>query len=101
MVSRQQLERFAVKGAELANARRVRIAAQLLLAAGLVFVLLRLRSIWHDSHIDTAHIGWGWLVGAFALGACSVVASAFIWLEILRGLGVVLRPRWAGIYLQA
>jgi hypothetical protein len=101
MVSREQLERLAVKGAELATTRRVRIVAQLLLAAGLVFVLLRLRSIWRDSSIDVGRIGWGWLLGAIALGACAIVGSAFVWLEILRRLGAVPRRRWAGIFLQA
>jgi uncharacterized membrane protein YbhN (UPF0104 family) len=101
VVSRTKLEQFAVRGAELATARRVRIVAQLLLAAGLVFVLLRLRSIWHDSNIDPGRIGWGWLLGATALGACAIVASAFVWLEILRRLGAEPRPRWAGIFLQA
>lgn len=101
MVSRQQLEQLAVRGAELATARRVRIVAQLLLAIGLVFVALRLRSIWHDSSIDLGRVGWAWLVGALLLGAAAVVASAFIWLEILRGLGATSRPRWAGIFLQA
>ena len=61
VVSREQLEHLAVRSAELATARRVRIVAQLLLAAGLVFVLLRLRSIWRDSNIDLGRVGWGWL----------------------------------------
>jgi glycosyltransferase 2 family protein len=101
VVSREHLEQFAVRAAELATARRVRIVAQLLLVAGLVFVLLRLRSIWHDSNVDLGRVGWGWLVGATVLGTCGVVVSAFVWLAILRGLGVVTRPRWAGIFLQA
>jgi uncharacterized membrane protein YbhN (UPF0104 family) len=101
MVSRDQLERFAVKSAELATARRVRMVAHVLLAAGLVFVLLRLRSIWHDSNIDLARVGWRWLLGAVALGACAIIGSAFIWLEILRGLGAWPRARLSGIFLQA
>jgi hypothetical protein len=101
MVSQKQLEHFARRTAELATTRRVRVVAQLLLVAGLVFVLLRLRSIWHDSSIHLSDVGLGWLVGAIALGACAIVASAFIWLEILRCLGAVPRLRWAGIFLQA
>jgi glycosyltransferase 2 family protein len=101
MAWRERLEHFAARSAELATARRVRIVAQLLLAAGLVFVLLRLRSIWHDSDIDLARVGWGWLVGALALGACAIVGSAFVWLVILRGLGAAPRARLAGIFLQA
>jgi uncharacterized membrane protein YbhN (UPF0104 family) len=85
----------------MANARRVRIAAQLLLAGGLIFVLLRLHSIWSDSHVSLARVHWLWLVGAFALTAVSVGASGFIWLAILRQLGVPTRPRWAGVFFQA
>jgi uncharacterized membrane protein YbhN (UPF0104 family) len=101
VIVRQKLEQFAVRGAEVATARRVRIAAQVLLAAGLIFLLLRLRSIWHDSQIELSRIGWGWLAGAVLLGAFAIVASAFIWLEILRRLGAVPRSMWAGIFLKA
>ena len=87
--------------AAAANTRRVRIAAQLLLLAGLVFVLLRVRSIWHDSHIGLSHVGWVPLVGAIALAACSMAASAFIWLAILRWLGASPRARWVGVFFQA
>jgi uncharacterized membrane protein YbhN (UPF0104 family) len=101
MVSRKRLEHLARGAAERATTRRVRLVAQLLLAAALVFVLLRLRSIWRDSNIDLARVGWGWLVGAMVLAGWAIVASAFVWLEILRGLGAPTRPRLAGIYLQA
>ena len=101
MVSRERLRRVAALGVRLANERRVRIAAQLLLAAGLVFVALRLRSIWHDSHISLSHVGWGWLAGSLALAVSAVVASGFIWLEILRRLGASARPSSASIYLQS
>jgi glycosyltransferase 2 family protein len=97
---RDLLRRGAEAGLELANARRVRIAAQLLLVAGLVFVGLRLRSFWHDSHIQLAHVGWGWLAGALVLAIASVVASSFIWLEILKLLGIATRPSWTAAYLQ-
>jgi glycosyltransferase 2 family protein len=101
MVSRERLRRVVALGVKLANKRRVRIAAQLLLAAGLVFVVLRLRSIWHDSHLSWSHIGWGWLAGSLALAVSAVVASAFIWVEILRLLGASPRPSSAAIYLQS
>jgi uncharacterized membrane protein YbhN (UPF0104 family) len=101
MAWRERLLRFGATAAEIANARRVRIAAQLLLLAGLVFVLLRLRSIWRDSHIDLSHVGWAPLVGAVALAACAMTASAFIWLAILRWLGASTRARWVGIFFQA
>jgi glycosyltransferase 2 family protein len=101
MLSRRQVEHLAARGAELATARRVRIVAQLLLAAGLVFVLLRTRSIWHDSNISFDRVSWPSLAGALALAAIAVTAAAFVWLAILRRLGEAPQPRWAGIYLQA
>jgi glycosyltransferase 2 family protein len=88
-------------GFAVATERRVRFAVQLLLAAGLVFVLLRIRSIWRTSHVDLAHVQWGWLGGAISLALCAAAGSAFIWLAILRRLGVATRPAWAGIFLQA
>ena len=101
MAWRERLFRFGEAVAAIANARRVRIAAQLLVLAGLIFVLLRLRSIWRDSHIDLSHIGWISLLGAVALAACAMGASAFIWLAILRWLGASTRTRWVGVFFQA
>lgn len=101
MVSRERLLRLAHTAAELATARRVRVVAQLLLAAALVFVLVRLRSIWHDSHVDIAGVGWLALAGAFVISAIGVGAGGFIWLAILRRLGVETRARWAGVFFQA
>jgi uncharacterized membrane protein YbhN (UPF0104 family) len=101
MVSRERVVRLASRGAELANARRVRLAAHILLFGGVAFLLVRLRSIWHDNHIHLTSSGWAWLTGATALGVAAVVCTSFIWLVILRRLG--LRVRWpsAAIYLQA
>ena len=101
MAWRERLLRFGASAAAIANAPRIRIAAQVLLLAGLVFVLLRLRSIWHDSHIDLNHVGWTSLVGAVALAACAIAASAFIWLAILRLLGTSTRARWVGVFFEA
>jgi uncharacterized membrane protein YbhN (UPF0104 family) len=101
MAWRERLLRFGATAADMANTRRVRIAVQLLLLAGLVFVVLRLRSIWRDSHIDPSHVGWPWLIGAVALAACAIAASAFIWLAILRWLGTPPRTRWVGVFFQA
>jgi uncharacterized membrane protein YbhN (UPF0104 family) len=101
MAWRERLLRFGTAAAAIANARRVRVTAQLLLLAALVFVLLRLRSIWRDSHIDLSHVGWTALVGAAALAACAIAASAFIWLAILRRLGTSTRSRWVGVFFQA
>jgi glycosyltransferase 2 family protein len=101
MVSRERLRRVAALGVRLANERRVRRVAQLLLAAGLVFVAVRLRSLWHDSHIELSRVGWGWLAGSLTVAVGAVLASGFIWLAILRLLGTPTRPSWAGIYLQS
>jgi uncharacterized membrane protein YbhN (UPF0104 family) len=98
---REPLLRLGPTAAAVASARRVRIAAQLLLLAGVVFVLLRLRSIWHDSNIDVSRVGWASLVGAILLATCAMIASAFVWLAILRQLGAPTRPRWIGIFFQA
>ncbi|HXH95939.1 MAG TPA: hypothetical protein VNH40_01900 [Gaiellaceae bacterium] len=101
MVSRERLLHLAERGTELATARRVRVVAQLLLVAALVFVLVQLRSIWHDSHVDLARVDWLALVGAFVASAVGVAAGGFIWLAILRRLGTETRFRWAGVFFQA
>jgi uncharacterized membrane protein YbhN (UPF0104 family) len=97
----ERLLGLAARIAERATGRRVRVAGQVLLLAGLAFVLLRLRSIWHDSHVDLDRVGWGWIAGAVAATACGVVCTGFVWLVILRALGAHARPRWAAIYFQA
>jgi uncharacterized membrane protein YbhN (UPF0104 family) len=98
---RERVQRLCARGVALATARRVRLAGQLLVVAGIVFVLLRLREIWGDSHLDIARVGWWWLAGALAVAVAGVVGEGFIWLTILRGLGMSTRRAWAGIYLQA
>jgi glycosyltransferase 2 family protein len=72
-----------------------------LVFAGLVFVSVRLRSTWEDSHIELGRVGWAWLTGAVVVTACGVLATGFIWLEILERLGVRTQPRFAGIFFQA
>ena len=101
MVSRERLVRLASRGAELANAKRVRLAGHILLLGGLAFLLVRLRSILHDSNIHLTNGGWGWLAGATVLGVVAVIGSSLIWLVILRRLGSPVRWRSAAIYLQA
>jgi uncharacterized membrane protein YbhN (UPF0104 family) len=101
MVSRERLLHLAERGTELATARRVRLAAQLLLVAAFAFVLVRLRSAWHDSHVDLGGVDWLALVGAFVVSVVGVGAGAFIWLAILKRLGVKTRPRWVGVFFQA
>jgi hypothetical protein len=96
-----RVHRLTATAFRIANAPRLRIAAQLLLAVALVFVALRLRSIWHRSHVDLGNVGWASMAGAGLLTLCGVVASAFIWLRILRRLGVTTRRRWVAVYFQA
>jgi uncharacterized membrane protein YbhN (UPF0104 family) len=101
MVSRERLLTLASRGAELANARYFRLAGHILLFGGLVFLLVRLRSILHDSNIHLANVGWGWLAGATMLGVLAVIGSSLFWLVILRRLGSPVRWPSAAIYLQS
>lgn len=100
MLMRTLLERLTPRAAALASQRRVRLGAQLLLLAALAFALLRLRSAWSDAHVDLHTLGWKPLVGAVALAAAAVVATAVVWLVILLRLGSRPRVRWAAIVLQ-
>ncbi len=101
MVSRERLLRLGATVAERATERRVRVLAQLLLVAGLVFVALKVRSIWHGGHVELANVDWAALAGSFVLAAVGTAAGALIWLVILDGLGVKPRLRWAGLFFQA
>src|SRR5436190_11912751 len=101
MAWRERLLRFGSAAAAAATARRVRITGQLLLLVGLVFVVLRLRSMWHNGDLNIDHVTWGYIAGAAVVAACAIVASSFVWLAILRKLGVVTRHAWASIFLQA
>jgi glycosyltransferase 2 family protein len=101
MASRERLLDLAARAAELATGRRVRVVAQVLLVAALAFALVRLRSIWHDSHIALAQVDWLALSGAFVVSLIGVAAGGFIWLSILRRLGVETQRCWAGVFFQA
>ena len=61
MVSRERLLQLASRGAELANAKRVRLAGHILLFGGVAFLLVRLRSILGDNNV---HLTEGRLVVA-------------------------------------
>jgi uncharacterized membrane protein YbhN (UPF0104 family) len=69
--------------------------------AALAFALVRLRSIWHDSHISLAQVDWLALSGAFVVSLIGVAAGGFIWLSILRRLGVDTQRRWSAVFFQA
>jgi uncharacterized membrane protein YbhN (UPF0104 family) len=92
--------RLVVRRASVITSRRVRVVAQLLLLAALAFVLLRLHSIWTESQIDLSQVSWPLVVAAGAVAAAAVVGAGYIWLQILRRLGVRVRQRWIGIFLE-
>ena len=98
---REHVHRLAATSAAFATDRRVRLASQLLLAVGIVFVLTRLASIWRESNVDLGRVGWGWIGAALALTTCGVLAGGFIWLAILRQLGSRTSPRLVAVYFQA
>jgi uncharacterized membrane protein YbhN (UPF0104 family) len=101
MVSRERLLRLGATVADRATERRVRVLAQVLLVAAAVFVVLRVRSLWHGSHVELASVDWAALAGSFVLATLGTAAGALIWLVILDGLGVKTRLRWAGLFFQA
>jgi uncharacterized membrane protein YbhN (UPF0104 family) len=101
MAWRERLLRRGAAAAAIATDKRVRRSAQLLLALGLLFVALRLRTIWRDSNLELGGVHWVWLAGAVATAAASVAASGAIWLVILRELGIRARLHWMGIFLQS
>jgi hypothetical protein len=101
MVSRERLLRLGATVAERATAKRVRVAAQFLLLAAIVFVVFRVRSLWHGGHIEIARVDWGALGGAVVLAAAGTAAGAWIWLAVLRGLGVETERRWTAVFFQA
>jgi glycosyltransferase 2 family protein len=101
MVSRERLLRLGATVAQHATTKRVRLLAQLLLLAGIVFVVLRARSIWHGSHVELADVNWLALAGSLILAAAGTAAGALIWLAILDALGVRTQLRWTGLFFQA
>jgi uncharacterized membrane protein YbhN (UPF0104 family) len=72
-----------------------------LLLVGLVFVLLRLRSLWRDTHVNWDSVAWIPFGGAFFAVSTAVVGGAMTWTWILRALGVQPPRRSVGIYLQS
>src|ERR1700693_6147129 len=101
MVSRERLLRLGATVAERATERRVRVLAQLLLVGAIVFVVLRVRSLWHGSHSELGRVDWLALGGALVLAAAGTAAGTLIWLAILDTLGVRTQRRWAGLFFQA
>jgi glycosyltransferase 2 family protein len=101
MVSRERLLRLGATVAQHATTRRVRLVAQALLVAAIVFVVIRVRSLWHGGQIELATVEWGALAGSVVLAAAGTAAGAVIWLAILDALGVRTQRRWTGLFFQA
>jgi glycosyltransferase 2 family protein len=101
MVSRERLLRLGAAFAEHATTRRVRVVAQLLILVAIVFAVLRVRSLWHESHIELANVDWPAITGSFLLAVTGVLGTGFIWLVILRRLGANVLSRWTPIFFQA
>jgi hypothetical protein len=101
MISRTRLLEVGSAALALATDRRLRLVGQFLLLGGLLFVLLRIRSIWDSSHLKLAQVEWSWIGGAVALALSVTVLSGLIWVWILRRLGVSASLSLAGVFLQA
>ena len=93
-------QRLAMQRASIITSRRVRILARVLLVCALAFVLLRLHSIWSESQIDLSQVSWPLVVAAGALATAAIVAAGYVWLQILRRLGVQVRQWWVAIFLE-
>jgi hypothetical protein len=79
----------------------VRVAAQLLLLAGLVFLLLRLRSLWRNSNVHLSHVAWWWFIPATSAALCAIAISGWIWMRLLQWLGADAHRSTIGVFLQA
>lgn len=101
MVSRERLLDLGATFAEWATTKRVRVFAQILLLGGLVFVVLRVRTLWHGGNVELANISWGAIAGSVALAAAGTAAGGFIWLVILEALGLRTQRRWVNIFFQS
>jgi uncharacterized membrane protein YbhN (UPF0104 family) len=101
MVSRERPLRLGATVAEYATAKRVRLVSQVLLLAGILFVFLRFRSLWHGNTVHLGDVNWLSLTGAFFVTSAGVLATGFIWLAILRRLGAHTRQWWTAIFFQS
>jgi glycosyltransferase 2 family protein len=73
-----------------------------LLAIGLIAALaLRLAALWNDARIDPGQADLSVLALAFAASALSLATPGFVWVRILRGLGVGAPWSWANLYFRA
>jgi uncharacterized membrane protein YbhN (UPF0104 family) len=100
-VSRERLVHLGATAAERATTKRVRLLGQVLLLAAIVFALLRVRSLWHGTHVELGHMEWLALVGSLALAAVGTISAGWIWVAILAVLGVPPRRTSAAIFFQA
>ena len=84
-----------------ANQRRIRRVTFALLGISVAFLILRLRSTWHESRIELDHLNWYAAAGALIAASVTVLLAALTWTQILRLLGVPARRRWASIFVVA
>jgi glycosyltransferase 2 family protein len=101
MVSRERLLRAGASVAAWATTKRVRLFAQILLVGGLVFVVFRVRALWHGGNVELTNISWLAIAGSVALAAAGTAAGGFIWLVILESLGLRTQRRWVNIFFQS
>lgn len=74
---------------------------QALLLATLVFVTIRLRSLWERNHVDFAQIAWPTLALGAIVTTAGIAGTGFVWIAIVRRLGVPARHRSSAILFQA
>jgi len=77
------------------------VLGQVLLLAAIVFVVLRVRSLWRGGHIVVGSVDWTLIAGALVFALVGVVGTGFIWLGILERLGASTRRQWVAIFFQA
>jgi hypothetical protein len=101
MLTAEKRDRLARRIAALAMSRRVRIVSELVLAAVLVFFLVHLRSIWHNGGFSFDHVEWALFAAAAVVAVGATLAPGFVWLAILRELGVPVKRTLLGVFFQA
>lgn len=101
MLTAEKRDRLAQRIGALATSRRARIVSELVLAAVLVFFLVRLRSIWRNGGFSFDHVDWPLFAAAAAVTVGASLAPGLVWLAILRRLGVSAGRTLLGVFFQA
>src|SRR5262249_28404417 len=66
-----------------------------------VFLVIRLALLWRDHPIDFNHADIALLAASFVLTLAAVVVPGFVWIWILRWLGVAAPLGWVALYSRA